>query len=107
MVPETLSEKRFIERRPEYNNDFTYRATVWSTYQADIKVFWRQGLGLPESTVFSHELNVNGGSSRIVKMRMNTAAYENMMAQKFMRNAVSDNDKSIDFKSKTCSNWRS
>ena len=106
MVPETLSEKRFIEKKPEYNNDFTYRAFVWSNYQADIKVFWRKGLGLPESTVFSHELNVDGGSSRIVKMRVNKAAYENMIAQKFMRNALSDNDKSNDFKYKTCSNWR-
>ena len=79
-MPEISFGKKFIVKKPEYNNDFTYRITTWSSYDADIEVFWRKGLGLPESTIFSHYLNINGGRSRVVKMRVNSLGFDSLMA---------------------------
>lgn len=72
--------KPFIIKRAEINKDFTYRIVVWGYYDANIEVFWKNGLGLPKSTTFDHELAFDGGKKRVVKMRVDSEEYEKLMA---------------------------
>ena len=67
-------------------SDFSFQKVVWGYYDANIQVFWREGLGLPKSTTFEHELAFDGGMKKVVKMRMSSEGYENLMNAKSVPN---------------------
>ena len=79
-VHEESFGRPYTIKRAEKYNDFNYNVVVWGYYDANIQVFWKEGLGLPKSTTFNHELAFDGGEKRTVKMRVRSEGYEKLMS---------------------------